>query len=184
MANWNPIDISINFALLAGVRTPGLLEVIGASRPRQYDILVPHAFNGGFLHYRGVRLAHFTLAIHLYSPKDWDDWAEFRATALIDPTIAKPRHMDIIHPILAQVGIYRLVVEEINAPTQVDDGEWVINLQCIESRQNVNQSIVKASQSEPAQGDSWDEYAKEAEAERAKAEAEFHQLAADPGNPP
>lgn len=138
MAATNPLDDPQDYVKIAGRRTPGLCEIVGASSPRNWEELGGSGWSGGILLYRGIKLSHFSIRLYLYDSRkpydDWSDWLAFRPLVMKRPTIGKPNAYDCVHPFLNDLGITALVIEDVRAPDQVDHGVWMIELMCIEFR--------------------------------------------------
>lgn len=135
MAFWNPITEPQDWVDFAGQQTPGIAEVIGASSPRKWDERDSYAISGAFLVFHGKQLAHFIVRLRLYSVEDWSDWHAFRPFIAPVPRRGRPaKAIDITHPILAELGIRSVVVEDILQPEQTADGEWTIDIKLIEFR--------------------------------------------------
>jgi hypothetical protein len=54
----------------------------------------------------------------------------------------RPRALDIVHPVLEDVEIRSVVVENVSQMTQTDDGEWTVEIQLIEHRPVVRAAAV------------------------------------------
>lgn len=132
---WNPITDAVDKARLAGIPTPGICEIIGAGSPRKWDERTGYGWSGAWLVYQGIALSHFSIVLTLYTQSDWDDWDTFRPIVARAPIGTRPKAIGVYHPVLAEVGITSLVVEDVKAPQQIGDGEWIISIDCIEWRQ-------------------------------------------------
>jgi hypothetical protein len=131
---WTPLDQPIDYAIVAGRRTPGLCEIQRAGSPRQWDERRGYGVSGATLVYRGLRLATFTMLLRLYEESDWTAWEEFRPTVARPPTGERAQALDIVHPLLEDAGIRSAVVEDVLAPQQTGDGEWTVEIHWREFR--------------------------------------------------
>lgn len=134
MTTWNPIDAPQDRALIADRLTPGLCEITGASSPRKWDEQAGYAMTGAILIYRGIALAHFSMRFRLFTREHWEEWAAIRPFLLRPPVGKRARALDVQHPVLDEVGISQMVIEDVTAPEQTEDGVWQIELKCIEWR--------------------------------------------------
>lgn len=146
MTTWNPIDAPTDRCLIGGVLSPGVCEVQGASAPRKWEEKAGYAMTGAILVYRGIALARFTLVFRLYTTEHWEEWARVRPMLLKAPVgqiselegagigLIPTRALDVDHPLLNEVNISHMVVEEVGAPEQTEDGVWTIQVKCIEWR--------------------------------------------------
>jgi hypothetical protein len=134
---WDPYEQPVDVATVAGRRTPGLCEIENAGSPRQWDERRGYGVSGATLVYRGLRLASFTMKLRLYTEADWKAWHEFAPTIARPPTGERAQALDVVHPILEEVGIRSAVVEDVLAPRQTADGEWTIEVRWKEFRRPV-----------------------------------------------
>lgn len=131
---WNPIEDPVDKLLLSNMRSPGICELLGVSSPRSWNEQSGPGWSGGLLVYQGIKLCHFTALFHLYELSDWDDWQLFRPLVMRPPLGSRPRTHTIWHPLLTEVDIHACVVEDVRAPQQVADGQWVVDVSFIEAR--------------------------------------------------
>lgn len=131
---FNPISAPIDYVVLAGRRSPGLAELQGFSSPRRWDERRGYALSGGTLIFRGVGLARGKLLLRLLSEQDFEDWRAWSELVQRPPLGERARALDISHPILEDLGIRSVVVEDVKQPTQSADGEWLVEIALIEYR--------------------------------------------------
>jgi hypothetical protein len=132
--SFDPTASPIDYVVLAGQRSPGIAEVLGTSSPRRWDERRGFGFTGAALIFRGVGLARPVIKIKLYTAQDWADWHAWRALVQRPPLGERARALDVEHPILDDLGISSIVVEDVLQPLQTADGEWTIEIRCIEYR--------------------------------------------------
>lgn len=171
---WNPITEPWDFVDFAGQTTPGIAEVVGASTPRRWDERESYGLSGALVVYHGLKLARFSVLIRLYTQQHWDDWYGFKPLVDKVPIGRRQGPLDITHPLLQQLGIRSVVVEEVVQPTQVEDGVWEIEVKLIEYRRPVL-SLAKADGAKATPADPED-------AEIAENKAQLDALALE-GNP-
>ena len=131
---WNPIEQPTDKLLLSGMPSPGVCEILGASSPRNWNEQSGPGWSGGLLVYQGIKLCHFTALFNLYELSHWDEWQLFRPLVMRPPLGSRPRTHTIWHPLLAEVNIHACVVEDVRAPQQIGDGQWVVDVAFIETR--------------------------------------------------
>lgn len=134
---WNPLEQPVDFATVAGRRTPGLCEIENVGSPRQWDERRGYGVSGATLVYRGLRLASFTMKLRLYTEADWQAWHDWKPVVDRPPTGERAQALDIVHPLLEEVGIRSAVVEDVIAPRQTADGEWTAEIRWKEWRRPV-----------------------------------------------
>lgn len=137
--SWNPISEPVDFVILAGQRTPGIAEVQGFHSPRQWDERKGYGLSGATLRYRGIGLAKGKLIIRLTTEQDWADWHDFAPVVKRPPVGERAHALDISHPLLEQLDIRAVVVEDVGQPTQDDRGTWTIVIELKEYRKPVVQ---------------------------------------------
>ena len=138
---FNPELAPVDYILLSNEISPGLAVISGASSPRRWDIRKGYALSGARPVFRGVDVAKPIVTFRLLSFEDWNEWHEWRnKVGLQRPPIGEGRSgqaKDIWHPILEDLGIVSVVVEDVLQPVQVADGEWNIVVKFIEFRRPV-----------------------------------------------
>ena len=136
---WNPISAPCDYIKLAGKRSPGLADVVGASSPRMWDKRQGYALSGTFSVFHGCDLAEFSVRLRLYSVADWDAWHAWKPLVDKLPTARGGNGpdsgcLDIWHPLLEDLGIKQVGVAKVKQPDQTDNGEWTIEIEFIEFR--------------------------------------------------
>lgn len=133
--SWNPLDEPIDWIVLGGVRSPGLADVVGANSPRKWDERGGYGLSGAIVWFHGLGLSHFSVRFRLYTDQDWEEWREFFLPLVAKPPLGKrPKALDIWHPLLQDLGIRAVVVEDVLQPEQTNDGEWTAEIKFIEFR--------------------------------------------------
>jgi hypothetical protein len=133
--SWNPLEDPVDYVEFASRRTPGIARVLGAGSPREWQERRGIGLSGARLAYRGLKLAKFVVRIVLVHQSDWDGWHAFKDVVARPPAGTRPRALDIVHPVLADCGIGSCVIEDLQAPEEVDEtGTWAIEIKCIEHR--------------------------------------------------
>ena len=131
---WNPLDNSLDKATIGGRLTPGICEIVGANSPRAWDERAGYGLSGAIVVFHGVKLSHFTIKFQLYTTQDWNDWHAFKPIVDKPPIGTWQGPLDCAHPLLADLGIRSIVIEDVLVPEQSDDGVWTIELKVIEFR--------------------------------------------------
>lgn len=131
---WDPLSKPQDKAEINGIVTPGVCEVIGAHSPRKWDKQSGPGYSGAWLIYHGTDLSDFSIVCRLYTDDDWLEWDALRPMLTRPPIGSRPKAMSVVHPVLDQVGVISMVVEDVMAPQQTGPGEWTIEIRCIEWR--------------------------------------------------
>lgn len=149
--NTDPVD----YILLANQKSPGIAIVSNASSPRRWDERKGYALSGGRVVYRGLGLARPIVTLKLFEDQDWADWHAWKPLVQRTPIGERARAKDIWHPILEDLDIVAVVVEDVVQPVQVgDQGEWHVVIKFIEFRRpKPTLEIIGASEETPKLND-------------------------------
>ena len=133
---WNPLQTPVDFAILSGVKTPGIAVVLGANSPRKWEELQSFGWSGATLRFAGVGLSVFSIKVRLYTVADWAAWNEQMEPLLLRPPSGKkPRALACWHPFLLAKQIFACIVEDVEGPEQVEDGVWEHTIKCKQYRE-------------------------------------------------
>ena len=131
---FNPVSEPVDYILLANRRSPGIAIISNVSSPRRWDERRGYALSGARVVFRGIGLARPIVTLRLYTDDDFAAWHDWRSLVQRPPVGERARALDIWHPILEDLGITRVVVEDVLQPKQTADGEWSIDIKFIEFR--------------------------------------------------
>jgi len=120
--------------LFAGQATPGIATVEGLGTPRRWEERESVGLSGALVYFHGLKLAHFSVRVQLFSEQDWQDWYAFKPLVDKPPIGKRQRPLDIVHPLTEGANIKAVVVEDVLHPEQVDDGVWELSIKLIEYR--------------------------------------------------
>lgn len=149
--SFDPTTSPVDYVLLEGKRSPGLATISGADNKSRWDERRGFALSGARVVYRGMGLARPTLTIRLYTAEDWAGWHRWRPLVQRPPVGERATASDIWHPILEDLGVTAVVVENVLQPKQTtEDGEWTIEIKLIEHRAPVfTRELIEASATTP-----------------------------------
>lgn len=158
--DFDPINehAGVHYIVLAGRKSPGVAEIRGAELKRRLSIRKSYGMSGSTVVDRGRELVRFDVLIQLCEPQDFLEWESFSKELTKDlarndpdaPGRRKTLAYDIEHPVLALVGVAKVLIETIRAPEQVDDGVWEVKLGMIEYREpKLALAKVKGSKATP-----------------------------------
>jgi len=133
---FNPDLAPVDYILLANEISPGIATITGANSPRRWDERRGYALSGARVVFRGIGLARPVVTFRLSSFEDWNEWHDWRERVGLQrpPVGERARAKDIWHPILVDLEIVSVVVEDVGQPIQVDHGVWDIAVKFIEFR--------------------------------------------------
>ncbi|MBA3841096.1 MAG: hypothetical protein H0X39_00475 [Actinobacteria bacterium] len=159
--SWNPIDEPKDYITLAGQKSPGLADVVGASSIRNWDERQGIGISGAFSVFKGRGLAKFSVRLRLYSAQDWADWFTWKPLVEAVPKrrTGKGRDsgvMDILHPLLEELDIKSVAVTELMQPEQTGDGEWTVEIKFLEWRQPKVSLATPEAAAAPEPVDEWE----------------------------
>ena len=132
--SFDPVTSPVDYVLLEGKRSPGLATISGADNKSRWDERRGFALSGARVVYRGMGLSRPTLTLRLYTVDDWAGWHQWRPLVQRPPVGERATASDIWHPILEDLGITAVVVENVLQPKQTAPGEWTIEIKLIEHR--------------------------------------------------
>lgn len=138
-----------DYALIAGLATPGLCEITGASLKRKWDVQKAVGSSGPATIYHGDDSQDFKMKISFFSGVLGQTDVEQRAywedsimpLLLAAPSGATAAALDFSHPATNALGIKSVSVKEIGQYVQEGDGLWTITV-----------DFIKFSKPRPAQG--------------------------------
>lgn len=131
---FNPLTEPVDYVMLAGRRSPGIAEVRNANSPRRLRRRRGYGLSGATVVFLGVDLSEPLIVLRLYTEQDWQDWHDWRDVVQRPPLGERARALDIWHPILEDQGITAVLIEDVSQPAQTGDGEWTIEIKCVEYR--------------------------------------------------
>lgn len=132
---WDPLTNPVDRVKFAGMWTPGIARIVGASSPRKWEEIDSSGWVGGLIVYKGIKVCHFNMQLYLYTDEDWQGFNKLLPLLLRPPRGQRPRTFPIWHPQLAQLNINACVVEDVRQSEMSDPtGVWMIDVQLIESR--------------------------------------------------
>ncbi len=157
---FNPISEPVDTILLANRESPGIAVISNASSPRMWDERRGYALSGARVVFRGKGLARPIVTLRLFTDEDFAAWHDWR-TILDTPSLSLAPGtsfistfrrgrlaLDIWHPILEDLGITKVVIEDVLQLKQVADGEWNVDIKFIEFRRPVRRLITAEASSE------------------------------------
>ncbi len=152
--SFDPLRRPINEVYLDDRLVPGIVEIKGLAAPRDWEERQSFGMMGARLRYKGQKLSHFALAVGLYTQEHWDDWLEFGPLVRRPPppdrsqlaaitsipslyrvmrTQAPP--LSIRHPLIEEYRIRQVVVEDVTAPAEDEQGVWRLEIKLIQYQQ-------------------------------------------------
>ena len=126
---------SWDYALIAGVATPGLIPQGGLVFPRthKWDVKVGKGTDGATQTYVGKPPAEGKLTIQLWTAEHFAAWDAFSALLLTyDATKQTPTPATIYHPSLVPLRISAVVVKEIGNVQHVGHGLYEVKVELLE----------------------------------------------------
>ncbi len=114
--------------------SPGLASVSGSALLFRWDQRQGYGLAGSFPIYYGTKLSEFTVELRLYTSEDWADWASWSQLVAKPPAGTRPKALAIYHPWLADLKIGACVVQKVKQPEEMDNGGYLIGIDCLEWR--------------------------------------------------
>ncbi len=123
---------SWDVVMVANTNTPGVAELSGFARPFGWEVKKGKGAKGSTVTLNDYPPAKGTLTLRFWTQDHFIQWAEFRAIWNYDPTKKPVAAVDIFHPSLADLGIDRVVCEEISAVEKESPGLYKVVIKLIE----------------------------------------------------
>lgn len=121
-------DLSVDYIILQGQRSPGICTISGAGDPRNWTEQPGYGRAGATLTYSGNPLSKFDVTMQIWNDKDLQDWLEFAPLTRKPKPVRDPGCLLIEHPILAEIGITQVVVDDRTQLSQTGDGVWSVTV--------------------------------------------------------
>lgn len=129
-----------DFVILGGGRTPGIATV-EVERPQGWDERQGYGLSGAYAIPTGAPLTRPIVRVKLWTGAQYALWKTFAATYLARAAVVVPgtrttKALAIVHPILNDPPflIQAVVVENVKAIPQTDDGIWEYEIHLLEYR--------------------------------------------------
>jgi hypothetical protein len=133
---FNPLVRPVNVVVIGGVQSPGIATIRDAHAPRRLVVRNGVGLSGATVRFQGVMLSEkFAVELRLYTAEDWDAWASFKDVVDPPPLGEHARALDISHPILEDLGITSVLVDDVLQPVQEGEtGVWLIVIKLTQFR--------------------------------------------------
>lgn len=140
----NPITDPRDFdtLVLAGMETPGRAIISSPNRSYQWDVKVGKGAFGSTTTFTGRVPAKFNVELSFWRKSHFDKWETLYQKLRYDPSkirynpdtrwVSGVSPVDIFHPVLAQLDINTVVVEEIAGLTHAGKGLWKVAIKFLE----------------------------------------------------
>lgn len=127
----DPTSPGLNYVVIGAFQSPGLSKISGAGMVYKWDVQVAYGNTGAVLVYRGRDLSRFTWTITLWRREHFIAWEAFKK--LLEPP--KPfvkLVVEMSHPILADVDIKAVAIENRGAFERQPNGLFTANISVIQ----------------------------------------------------
>ncbi len=130
----NPFDDPAEFDIIEinGQVCPGICELSGWKRPTEWDVKKGKGTKGGTATLSQLPPAKGSVKFKLWTPQQFEDWADFRKNFKYDPTKKTINAVDVFHPSLAEIDIVSVVTESIGAVEPEGKGLFSITVELLE----------------------------------------------------
>jgi len=125
---------NLDIYLIDGKPSPGLSTISGAGSPRKILIVAGYGMSGAISRFAGNKISEFSISTALYTAADWAAWHVFSQLLLAVPRGTVPKVLGIYHPILADLGIIKVLVKDLTQPVQTAEGVWTFVAKFVEWR--------------------------------------------------
>ena len=142
----------VDYVILAGKRSPGIADVLGASAAFEFNVHQPPFATGARIVFKRRELAKFEVRLRLYSFEHLRELEAWRPLIDTPPGARRAAQgLDIVHPLLNPLGITSCVVTSVGQLEPIDNGAWMLPIKFLEYRGLPKQSLAKVegSKAEP-----------------------------------
>jgi hypothetical protein len=120
--------------LAAGVPSPGIATVKGASRIYKWDKKDGPGAAGANMTFRGLDIAELSIELQLWTPEHLELWGAWSAIWAWNPVKKQATPVTVEHPYLSDLGIFTLAAKAIPQLDFKGGGMWLGRIECIEWR--------------------------------------------------
>jgi hypothetical protein len=127
---WNPIRNPVNYYLLCGKKSPGIVTMSGLNQPRRIQELMAPGFAGATCVYLGWKPCHFSATHTLLTEEDWLEWMTFKTMLKLPARGQRPKALSFWHPFadMFDPPIRSVLVEDVLQPITNDNGSETIEV--------------------------------------------------------
>ena len=138
----NPLGVgadpdAFDFILVAGCRSPGVVEWQGGGREYKWDVKDPAGSQGATETYRGWNVSDgIKFKIKMWTGEQIAFcYATFLPVLQYDATKTNPKPVDIQHPVLMANDIFSVITRNIGPLTNAGNQLWTVEIEFTEYRQ-------------------------------------------------
>lgn len=124
IVGYNPVETPefYDHLIIAGVETPGVVKIDGASRPYKWDVKEGKGTSGGTTTFQGAGVPKVKVTLTMWLPEHFAAWDDLR-TALQASLSKAVTALDVLYPDLSELDIFSCVVEDIGQVKRVKQGD-------------------------------------------------------------
>ena len=97
------------------------IKISGAKRAYKWDVKDGLGLQGALETYRGQTPPAFTVTFWIWDSALYTAWLSFQPLMQYNGVKTQPKPISIYHPLLANLGIYQVIVEDISGVEMVDE---------------------------------------------------------------
>jgi hypothetical protein len=135
-ATINPIEHPEfwDFAVIAGIQTPGLAGVSGFNRPWKWDVKDARGSAGATETFQGGPPSKGKLTLRFWTAEQIDEWYTLQASLMYEPGKRDAAPVRFLHPATFSLGIDKVVIEVIGQIERKGGGLYEVVLDLLEFR--------------------------------------------------
>lgn len=119
-----------DFLWVAGKQMPGLVSFPApGTSPRKWDERNGVGLSGATIVFTGLGVANFTTRLTLISSAEFALWEDVKDLVAPPPQGQRPKIVDVVHPLLQEVGIRAAGVEDrVMFQPEDETGSWFVDI--------------------------------------------------------
>lgn len=122
---WDPVTQPEDFAVVDGVRAPGVCTLTKFTKKRRLQKIEPYGARGARVISLGEYLAEWSFSVHMPDAAAWEDWLPFGRALDRVPVGPQGKAATIAWAPLALRGVQSCMIEQVDGPLPQDDGSWL-----------------------------------------------------------
>jgi hypothetical protein len=128
MAEWSPFKQPVDFAVIDGVKTPGICVFNSDGYRNHVENKQQSGSTGQFTVVKGRDIPKYTLTLTLTSDDDWIAWGPLKRELDAVPTTKTAKARAVIHPQVQSLGIQASTYLGRTPELDSGKGRWTVTL--------------------------------------------------------
>lgn len=126
-----------DYVIFGVKKTPGVCEILELNSPRNWQVNAGYGLSGASTVFTGNAPSTFKIKLTMWTSEHFEDWGSL-VRLYLQPALPgmRPKAIGVKHPVLSlpPFNITSIVVTDVLAPVQDDNGGWTATISCLEYR--------------------------------------------------